>query len=729
MPRSLGSSLTLLREQRYRRQFLREDGRQTAVAVTVVAVAYGVAAINDFTLLGGSPLLVVALVARGLHLAATGLALVLLRRARWPRQQDRAFHLALVAMVVSVAVTTLTRIPSGQIQGALIAAGALLAVLYFAQRGPLLPRAVVGSLVVVVGATLVLANPAAAVEPPVRVTSIIALVSLNFVGIVSARAFEEQRRRRFDAELRELQARRELTVKLQELAVEKERAEAMSRARTAFLAAMSHEFRTPMNAVIGLADVLLDAPLAPEHARHVRTISDSARSLLALLNDILDFAKIDAQKLALCQAPFDLRALAGAVVDMLRPAAAARSLALTHELAPDVPAWLVGDDARLRQVLVNLVSNAIKFTERGAVELRISARPHAGEHEVTCVVADTGVGMAPEVVGRLFQPFERADEAQGGTGLGLAISKQIVLAMGGDIWVTSEPGRGSTFTFAIRLPATPSPPPPAPARLARGDRPSLKILVVDDVPINREVAHARLGHLGYAVDLAESGAEAVAAALRTDYDVVFMDLRMPGMNGIEASTRIGERLAGGRAPHIIAMTASVYEEDRDACRRAGMRDFVGKPIDLAQIDAVLARVAEERGVSRAAPAAEATLADDSMARLRRISVPGEPDFFARLCRLFMVDVQERVPRMGDAISRGDARAVEDEAHVLRSTSAALGATEMSTLCGRAEAVAREGRVAELPAILDALRIQMGAVERALVQELARELPSHAVEAS
>ncbi len=729
MPRPLGPSLSLLREQRYRRQFLREDGRQTAIAVTVVAVAYGVAAINDFTLLGGSPLLVVALVTRGLHLVVTGLALVLLRRARWPRQQDRAFHLALVAMAMGMAVTTLTRIPSGQIQGALIASGALLAVLYFAQRGPIFPRAVVGCLIVGVGATLVLANPAAAVEAPVRVTSIIALLSLNFVGIASARSFEEQRRRRFDAERRELQARRELTVKLQELAVEKERAEAMSRARTAFLAAMSHEFRTPMNAVIGLADVLLDAPLAPEHARHVRTIGDSARSLLGLLNDILDFAKIDAQKLALCRAPFDLRALAEAVVAMLRPAAAARSLALTLELAPDVPAWLVGDDARLRQVLVNLVSNAVKFTERGAVELRISARPLAGgEHEVACVVADTGVGMAPEVIRRLFQPFERADEAQGGTGLGLAISKQIVLAMGGDIWVTSEPGRGSTFTFAIRLPVSASPP-AAPVIVARGVRPSLEILVVDDVPINREVAHARLGHLGYAVDLAASGAEAVEAALRKDYDVVFMDLRMPGMTGIEASARIGEQRAGGRAPHIIAMTASVYEEDRDACRRAGMRDFVGKPIDLAQIDAVLTRVAEERGVSRAAPSVGAALADEPIARLRRIDVPGEPDFFVRLCRLFMVDAHERVPRMGDAIGRGDARAVEDEAHVLRSTSAALGATEMSALCGRAETAAREGRIAELPAILDALHRQVGAVERALVKELAREPLPRAAEVS
>ena len=540
MSRSPGSLLRLLREQRYRRQFLHENGRQTAIAAAVVAVAFAALTINDFRMLHDGPLLVVALVARGLHLVLTGVGLVLLRRARRPRQQDRALLVILAATVVGVPASAMTRIPSGQIQGALIGCGVFLMVLYFAHRGPIVPRAVVGGLVVVTGTTLVLASSSAAVEPPVRVTSIVGLLCLNVVGIVSAHAFEEQRRRRFEAEMRELEARRDLIV-------EKERAEAMSRTRTAFLAAMSHEFRTPMNAVIGLSDVLLDAHLAPEHARHVRTISDSARSLLSLLNDILDFAKIDAQRLSLCPAPFDLRALAGSVIDMLRPAAAARALALTLELAPEVPAYLVGDDARLRQVLVNLVSNAIKFTERGAVRLQISARLHAGgEHEVACTVEDTGIGMAPDVVGRLFQPFERADEAQGGTGLGLAISKHIVLAMGGDLRVDSEPGRGSSFTFAIRLPATASPP-AARALPGRVDRPLLTILVVDDQPINREVAQLRLGHLGYAVDLAGSGVEAVEAVARKDYDVVFMDLHMPGMSGVEASARIRELLAGGPA--------------------------------------------------------------------------------------------------------------------------------------------------------------------------------------
>ena len=720
MSRSPGSLLRLLREQRYRRQFLHENGRQTAIAAAVVAVAFAALTINDFKMLHDGPLLVVALVARGLHLVLTGVGLVLLRRARRPRQQDRALLVILAATVVGVPASAMTRIPSGQIQGALIGCGVFLMVLYFAHRGPIVPRAVVGGLVVVTGTTLVLASSSAAVEPPVRVTSIVGLLCLNVVGIVSAHAFEEQRRRRFEAEMRELEARRDLIV-------EKERAEAMSRTRTAFLAAMSHEFRTPMNAVIGLSDVLLDAHLAPEHARHVRTISDSARSLLSLLNDILDFAKIDAQRLSLCPAPFDLRALAGSVIDMLRPAAAARALALTLELAPEVPAYLVGDDARLRQVLVNLVSNAIKFTERGAVRLQISARLHAGgEHEVACTVEDTGIGMAPDVVGRLFQPFERADEAQGGTGLGLAISKHIVLAMGGDLRVDSEPGRGSSFTFAIRLPATASPP-AARALPGRVDRPLLTILVVDDQPINREVAQLRLGHLGYAVDLAGSGVEAVEAVARKDYDVVFMDLHMPGMSGVEASARIRELLAGGPAPHIVAMTASAYEEDRDACRRAGMQEFVGKPIDLAEIDAVLSRVAEERGAARAPLPAGTPLASESIARLRRLDVPGEPDFFARLCRQFVADLHERVPRMGDAILRGDAQVVEDEAHALRSTSAALGATEMSELSGRAEIAAHEGRLAELPAVLDALWLQSRAVERALMQEIERDLSLRAAE--
>ena len=425
-----------------------------------VCVAFALAGRNDFLLLRGSAL-GVTLASRGVFVVATVVVLGLLRRARWPRQQDRAYNLALLATMIAVIVGHLTRIPSGQIQGPLISSFTLLGVLYFAQRGPIVPRAGLGG-VIAVTTSVLLCVPHAAIEAPARLTGMLGLAALNVVGVFSARAFEEQRRKRFEAERHERQARHELAVKLRELAVEKERAETMSRARTAFLAAMSHEFRTPMNAVIGLSDLLLDAPLAADHREHVRVISDSARALLGLLNDILDFAKIDAEKLTLSPAPFDLRRLAASVIEMLRPEARARGLALSLELSPDVPEALVGDDARLRQVLVNLVSNAVKFTERGAVTLRITARATSPEsdsdHEIAFRVEDSGLGIAPEAIARLFRPFEQANggitRTHGGTGLGLAISKQIVAAMGGDIHVESEPGRGSAFSFALQLQAT-----------------------------------------------------------------------------------------------------------------------------------------------------------------------------------------------------------------------------------------------------------------------------------
>ncbi|HEX2570184.1 MAG TPA: ATP-binding protein [Polyangia bacterium] len=692
----------------------------------VVGASYLAAAGNDFLVLHGSRL-GLSLTARGLLAVVLGIALVLLRRARWPRQQDRAFNLGLLAVAILMPVVHLLKIPCGKIQGPLIASLTFLSALYFAQRGPIVPRALVGGLISLVGLALVfLVHSGAAIDSTMRMASIPAFAALNVIGIFSARAFEEQRRKRFEAEQRERHAR-------QALALEKERAEALSRARAAFLAAMSHEFRTPMNAVIGLSDLLLDAPLANEHWRHVRTINDSARALLGLLNDILDFAKIDAEKMSLSPVPFDVRRLLTSVIDMLCPQASARDLELLLDVSPTVPEHLVGDDARLRQVLVNLVSNALKFTERGAVTIRLLASALGdGEYEITCRVEDTGIGMAQGVIARLFRPFEQADggiaRRHGGTGLGLAISRQIVRAMGGDIHVDSEPGRGSVFSFALRLAAAAAPPPAA-APVLSEDRPPLAILVVDDNAINRDVARVRLGRLGYRVDLANDGPAAIEAASNKAYDVIFMDLRMPGMSGIEATARIGERLAGPRAPHVIAMTASLFEEDREACRRAGMRDFVGKPIDLAQIDAVLRRVAEERGASIASEASGATVVREPITKLRERYALGEPHFFTNLCRLFLAELEKRLPRMAEALGRGDAQAIEDEAHLLKSTSAALGASDMSALCGRVEGAARAGRIEEIQTVLDALAEERRSVERTLLQEIQNEPLPHPAEAS
>jgi signal transduction histidine kinase/CheY-like chemotaxis protein/HPt (histidine-containing phosphotransfer) domain-containing protein len=717
---SLSPRLSLLHEQRYRLRFLREDGRQTAIVTAVLCAFFMGTARNDFLLLRGGALLFIALASKGAYLIGTAVSVVLMRRARWPRQQDRAFHIALAVTAIAFLGTTLTRIPSGQIQGPLVGTGAMLAIVYFAQRGPIVPRAALGSVMVV--ATIVFVTvPHAAIEAPARLTSILGSLTLNIIGIVSASAFEEQRRGRFEAERRERHAR-------EKLAVEKERAEAMARTRTAFLAAMSHEFRTPMNAVIGLSDLLLDEPLAPPHAAHIRTISESARALLGLLEDILDFTKIDAQKLTLSPAPFDLRALAASVVDMLRPAATSRSLDLSFALEPDAPLYLFGDDARLRQILVNLVCNAVKFTDSGAVTLRIAARTAAsgGGQEIAFRVEDSGIGMTPEVVARLFRPFEQADggstRRHGGSGLGLAISKQIVAAMGGDIQVESEVGRGSVFAFTIRLAAAETP--REATIVARAEsRPALGILVVDDHPINRFVARAKLAQLGYDVDLANDGRNAILASSKRAYDVIFMDLHMPGMSGIEATTTIREATRDGRGPHVVAMTASVFDEDREACRQAGMHDFVGNPIDLAQLDAVLRRVAEERG------AAPPLLAAAHVARVRQIEGLGEPRFFERLCQIFLVETRARLPRMKDALTRGDTAEIADDAHTLGSASATLGALVMSTLCAEVEEAARRGRIDEMGPRIDALSAQLVDVERAFTRELAGEARPATLEAS
>jgi signal transduction histidine kinase/CheY-like chemotaxis protein len=715
--------LALLQEQRYRRHFLRDDGRQTSIVAAGVTVAYTAGAGADLLLLRGGPLLGISFASRVFVVLASGIALVLLRRGTWPRQHDRANHLALVGMMIVVLGTHLTRIPSGSFQGIVVTSVVLLGVLYFAHRGPIVPRAIVGG-VIAATVIVVVSAPHAVIEPSARLTNILAVIALNIVGLLSARAFEEQRRKRFAAERHERRARQELAVKLRELAVEKDRAESMSRARTAFLAAMSHEFRTPMNAVIGLSDILLDSPLCREHHEqheHVRVISESARALLGLLNEILDFAKIDAQKLTLSPAPFDLGELAASVIDMLRPAATARGLALDLEVSTDAQASVLGDDARLRQVLVNLVGNAVKFTERGGVTLRIGALA-GGDHAFAVRVEDTGPGMTPDVLERLFQPFEQGSDGtarrHGGTGLGLTISKQIVAAMGGNILVESEPGRGSVFSFAITLPAAVSPAPEAtPALAPREGKAPLAILVVDDNAINRLVAHAKLARLGYAVTLACDGGEAIEAVANKAYDLVFMDLQMPDMSGLEATAQILARHAGKLAPHVVAMTASVYEADREACREAGMRDFVGKPIDLAQLDAVLTRVASERGATAPPAPKTATLSTEMLSKLRQIEAFGEPEFVANLARRFVADTRLRIPRMADALGRGDAPELAREAHIVTSSSATLGATEMSELCARIEACARTGHIDEIGKGIDALSMKFVEVERALAREI------------
>lgn len=702
--------IELLREQRYRRQFLSEDRRQASIVMIALAAAFCLAVSNDFLLFTDPLLRNVSLASRILFGLCSAVAVFLLRRARQPRQLDRAIDLSLLNIALCTNVAHFMRVPIGKFIGPFVAVSGLLIALYFVLRGRLLSRLLTGASLSVCAFILALcASPP--IETSAIMTIFIVLVTLNIIGVLSAHGFEENRRKRFQAERHELLARREL-------AVQKERAESSSRARAAFVAAMSHEFRTPMNAVIGLSDLLLDAPLHHEHWRHVRTINESARALLRLLNDILDFTKIDAQKIELTSAPFDLRPLAASVVEMIEPQAKTKGLELRLAVSPEVPKQLLGDDARLRQVLVNLVSNAVKFTEKGSISVEITGAPISPErHELSFLVRDTGIGIMPEVISRLFRPFEQADVSigrrHGGSGLGLAISKQIVQAMGGDIRVESEPGRGSTFSFQLRFDEAVSSSPAASP--ASEERPPLTLLVVDDSEINREVARARLGRLGYRVDLAPDGPGAIEIVSKKEYDVVFMDLRMPDMSGIEATVQILKKLDGRSVPHVIAMTASVFEEDREACLRAGMSGFVGKPIDLAQIDAVLRRVAKERAAS--SPAKRISSGPISIAKLRELHPQGDRQFFVNLGRLFLSELDKRLPRMNEALTRSDFRTLEDDAHLLKSTSAALGAAEMAELCARIEIAAHANQLGEIPGLFEALQRSRLSTEHALLQEL------------
>ena len=413
----------------------------------------------------------------------------------------------------------------------------------------------------------------------------------KWIGIALVRDITERKHVEAELEAHRDQLEHLVDSRTQDLQIAKEAAEAGSVAKSAFLANMSHEIRTPLNAITGMIHILRRSGLSPNQIEKLGKIEIASNHLLEIINNVLELSKIEAGKFVLQNVPVHLETLFENITSILGQKAQEKGIELITEMTP-LSCPIYGDESRLQQALLNLATNALKFTEHGYVRLRVSQESQT-EHTVTVrfEVEDTGIGIKPEQQPRLFSAFEQADNSlsrkYGGTGLGLAITKKIAEMMGGKAGMASTYGKGSTFWFTANL--TKAAPHTSEAVCSRIDdaeatiRQTLqgkRILLVEDEPINREIAQALLEDVGFAVDLAEDGAKAIERVKTAAYDLILMDMQMPHVNGLDATRQIRQLAEGGDIP-IIAMTANAFAEDREQCLEAGMNDFIAKPVSTS----------------------------------------------------------------------------------------------------------------------------------------------------